>query len=58
MGVILLKRVGVTRLSERVSVIKEGSKGSADMDVNIKKTKSMHVRQQEEVGKTTAEEGI
>ena len=35
--------LGVVSLSERVAAIKEGSKVSADMDVNIKKTKSILV---------------
>ena len=48
--------VGVKRLSERVTAIAQGSKESADMNVNIIKTKAMHVRQQEEVGKTTSVE--
>ena len=45
---------------ERVTAIAEvsikSSKASADMDVNIPKTKTLHVRQQEEVSKTTDEE--
>ena len=47
---------GVKRLSERVTAIAVGSKKSADMDVNIIKTKAMHVRKQEEVSKTSEEE--
>ena len=48
--------VGIERLSERVSALREGSKKSADMDVNIVKTKALHVRQQEGVTKTTQDE--
>ena len=47
---------GVTRLSERVTAIAQGSKASADMDVNVSKTKSLHVRRQEAVSKTSEEE--
>ena len=46
----------VSRLSERVTAIVEGSKASVDMDVNIPTTKTLYVRQQEEVNKTTDEE--
>ena len=48
--------VGINRLSERVTAVKLGSKECADMDVNIVKTKSLHVRQQESVSKTTQDE--
>ena len=48
--------VGINRLSERVTAVKLGSKVCADMDVNIVKTKSLHVRQQESVNKTTQDE--
>ena len=47
---------GVLRLSERVTAIAEGSKKSADMNVNITKTKTMHVTKQEEVSRTSDEE--
>ena len=50
---------GVFRLSEiiiMVTAIAEGSKECADMNVNIPKTKSLHVRCQEEVSKTTGDE--
>ena len=39
-----------------MTAITRGSKTSADMTVNMVKTKSLHVRQQEEVTKTTQEE--
>ena len=50
--------VGVSRLSKRVTAIAVGSKKSANMDVNVNipKTKSLHVRQQEEVSETSQEE--
>ena len=47
---------GITRLSERVSEISKGSKKDADMSVNVPKTKSLHVCQQDEVSETTPEE--
>ena len=47
---------GTNRLSERVTAIKTGSKILADMDVNISKTKNLHVRKQEAVSKTTQAE--
>ena len=38
--------VRVSRVSDRVTAIAQGSKTSADMDVNVSKTKSLHVRRQ------------
>ena len=39
--------------SERVTAIAQGSKIDADMEINIKKTKVMHVSEQDAVTKTT-----
>ena len=48
--------VGINRLSERVTDISKGSKEEADMSISIPKTMTLHVRQQEEVSKTTSDE--
>ena len=47
---------GVRRASARVTSIEAGSKADADMVISIKKTKALHVREQEKHSKTTAEE--
>ena len=47
---------GVDRLSERVTAISKGSKKDSDMSISIPKTMTLHVRQQDDVTKTTSEE--
>ena len=49
-------RCGMDRLSDRVTKISRGSKKDANMSVLIPKTMTLHVRQQDEVTKTTSEE--
>ena len=39
----------INRATERVSKIALGSKDDADMSINVKKTKSMHVRSQDPI---------
>ena len=44
------------RLSERVTSISKGSEADADMQISIKKTKSLHIAKQEKVQPSTTEE--
>lgn len=43
---------GIQRLAERVTSITSGSRAGADMDINLDKTKTLHVRRQDAVSKT------
>ena len=47
---------GIQNLSNRLTGIAEGSKKDADMSISIEKTKTLHVRKQDPVSKTSAEE--
>ena len=47
---------GIKNLSTRLTNIAEGSKKDADMSISIEKTKTLHVREQDPVSKTRAEE--
>ena len=47
---------GIVKLSERISSVSAGARNDGDMDVSIRKTKALHVRQQDEVTPTTSEE--
>ena len=49
---------GVLKSSKRVTDIVTGSRADADMEISIKKTKTMHVRAQDEVTATTTEEAV
>ena len=44
---------GLARAEQRVIMIAEGSRRDADMSISIKKTKVLHVRQQERITSTT-----
>ena len=47
---------GIQRASHRVTTIATGSRKDADMDISVSKTKTLHVRKQEEVSATTSRE--
>ena len=47
------EEAGVTRMSCRVTEISNGSREDADMQINVDKTKVLHVRQQQKVSETT-----
>ena len=47
---------GIVQSSERVTSIASGARKDGDMDVSIKKTKVLQVREQDAVSPTTTEE--
>ena len=47
---------GIQRLTSRVTSIASGSRADADMEINVDKTKTLHVCEQDTVSKTTNEE--
>ena len=47
---------GIIRATDRLSKIASGSLRDADMQINIKKTKGMHIRKQDPISDTTTEE--
>ena len=48
--------IGIQRATSRVTIIANGSRDDADMEISVSKTKVLHVRRQDSVRVTTSDE--